>query len=254
MRHSEGQAYQAGRRIQAFLDANDALVGNINRSATRAELDSVVDTLGVDAGVQATGRATARGESAKQGSLRLALELNHMRPIAAVARLKLRSVPNFAALTMPRSRLTGKSLVAYATGMGGAAQPYEQVFIDAGLPPDFLARLSAATAAVEASIFVRSTARGSQSKATGSLKQHELRARRLFRALNDLVTPVLAVGDGNSGLLAEWNSARRIALKPGRVVGSEASTKLSSTGSGGTPVAPAPASPPTVASPELKSA
>jgi hypothetical protein len=240
MKHSQGQTYQAGRRIQAFLDANDSLLGSINKSATRTELDTVVDTLGWDAGMQATGRATARGESANQRTLRLALRLNHMRPIAAIAKLKLRAVPNFAALTLPKSRLTGKSLVAYATGMGGAAQPYEQVFVDAGLPADFLARLSAATAAVEASIVTRSTARGRQSKATGSLKQHELRARRLFQAFNDLVVPILSSDVSHGGLLAEWNSARRVTAKPGPVLGSEQAAKQVDS----PPLQPAPAAQP----------
>ena len=106
-------------------------------------------------------------------------------------------------------------------GMGGAAKPYEQVFVDGGLPADFLDRLSAATAAVEASLVTRATARGQQSQATGSLKQLEIRGRRVFRALNDLVVPVLSADVAHSGLLAEWKSVRRVALKPGPIVGAE---------------------------------
>jgi hypothetical protein len=247
MKHSQGQVFNTGRRIQTFLDANDSLFGSINKSATRAELDTVVTALGNDSGMQATGRTTARGESANQRTLRLALRLNHMRPIASIAKLRLHTVPNFAALTLPSPHLTGKSLVAHATGMGGAAQPYEQVFVDGGLPGDFLARLSAATAAVEASLVTRATARGQQSQAMGSLKQLETRGRRVFRALNDLVVPTLSADVAHSGLLAEWASARRVALKPGPVVGAELAVKeLESPPGTGTPAPQSPG--------ELKSA
>lgn len=239
MRHSQGQTYQTGRRVQNFLDANDSLFSVINKSATRLELDTVVNALGSDADSQATGRAIARGESANQRALRLALRLNHMRPIAAIAKLRLRTVPNFAALTMPSPRLTGKSLVAHATGMAGAAKPYQQVFVDGGLPADFLAKFADATAAVETSIVTRATARGQQSQATGSLKQLETRARRVFAALNDLVVPIVSADVAHGGLLAEWNSVRRVSLKPGSLVGSQpATTQLES------PPAATPASPP----------
>ncbi len=225
MRHSQGQVFHTGRRIQTFLDANDSLFGSINKSATRAELDTVVTALGTDAGAQATGRTTAIGESANQRALREALRLNTMRPIASIAKWRLRTVPNFAALTMPSPHLTGKALVAHAEGMGGAAKPYEQIFIDGGLPADFLSRLSAAAAAVEASLLTRATARGQQSQATGSLKQLESRGRRVFQALNDLVVPILSVDIANGGLLAEWRSVRRVMLKPGPVIGVEASAQ-----------------------------
>jgi hypothetical protein len=221
MRHSQGQTYQTGRRIQTFLDANDSLFSVINKSATRLELDSAVNALDSDAGVQATGRAVARGEQSNQRALRLALRRDHMRPIASIAKLRLRAIPTFAAFTMPTSALTGKSLVAHATGMAGAAKPYEQVFVDAGLSADFLAKLADATTAVETSIVTRSTARGQQSKATGSLKQRESQARKVFAALNDLVVPILSADVANSGLLAEWKSVRKVALKPGPVAGSE---------------------------------
>ncbi len=247
MKHSQGQVFNTGRRIQTFLDTNDSLFSSINKSATRTELDTVITALGNDVGLQATGRTTARGESANQRTLRLTLRLNHMRPIASIAKLRLRTVPNFAALTLPSSSLTGKSLVAHATGMGGAAKPYEQVFVDSGLPADFLDRLSAATSAVEASLVTRATARGQQSQATGSLKQLEIRGRRVFQALNDLVVPVLSLDVAHSGLVAEWKSVRRVALKPGPIVGAELTARVPEP----PPVEGAVATPPT---PELKSA
>jgi hypothetical protein len=226
MKHLHGQMFNTGRRIQTFLDANDSLLSSINKSATRTELDTVVGLLGKDVGVQATGRATARGETARQRTLRLALRLNHMRPVAAVAKLKLLDVPNFAALTLPEPKIAVKALLAHATGMAGAAAPYAQVFIDAGLPSDFLDGLTAAIAAVEASIVTRNTARTQVADATGSLDTVEVRARRVYAALNDLVVPTLAADVAHGGLLAAWKSVRRIERKPGPVIGSEQAARL----------------------------
>ena len=133
MKNSQERIYDTGRRIQAFLVANDAVLGSINKSGMRSDLDTILAALGESGGQQAAGRVTAVGETANQRALRLALRLNHMRPIASVARAKLRTVPNFEAMTMPNPRIRVVSLLAHAHGMAEAAQPYAQVFIDAGL-------------------------------------------------------------------------------------------------------------------------
>jgi hypothetical protein len=38
--------YKTGRRIQAFLAADDAVSGNINKSGSRTDLDAIVNALG----------------------------------------------------------------------------------------------------------------------------------------------------------------------------------------------------------------
>ena len=213
--------YNTGRRIQAFLDANDAALGTINKSGMRAELDAVVIGLGQSGTQQAAGRVNAIGETAKQRALRLGLRINHMQPIASVARAKLHSVPNFHAMTMPDPNVRVVSLIAHAHGMAEAAGPYEQVFVDAGLAPGFLAALTVAADAVKASIDTRATAAGQRSNATASLRALQNRARLVFRALNDFVVPLLLGDAAKSGLLAQWRSARHVPLKGGPVSGAE---------------------------------
>jgi hypothetical protein len=158
LKSSQERVYNTARRIQGILDANDVVLGTINKTGMRTELDAVVTALGDTAGSQAAGRVTAQGETAKQRTLRLALRLNTMQPIASVAKAKLSKVPNFKSLTMPNPSMRVGSLVAHADGMAEAAQPYEQVFVDAGLSSDFLTRLTAAAAAVKASIDARAAA------------------------------------------------------------------------------------------------
>ncbi len=221
MNSLQERIYDTGRRIQAFLDANDAALGTINTSGMRAELDAVVTALGQSSSTQAAGRVNAIGETANQRTLRLALRLNHMHPIASVARAKLRTVPNFQAMTLPKPGTRVVSLIAHASGMGEAAAPYAQVFIDAGLPQDFLAKLTAAADAVKASIDARAAARGQRSSATGTLKTLVDRARLAIKALNAFVVPLLSADVAHSGLLAEWSSVRRVHAKGGPVIGSE---------------------------------
>lgn len=219
MNSPQEQVYNTGRRIQAFLDANDSLFSTINKAGLRSELDTIVTQLGAAAGDQAGGSVNARGETAKQRTLRLALRFNHMRPIASVAKLKLHSIPNFEALTMPSNDVRVAGQVAHAFGMADAAKPYEQVFVDAGLPPDFLASLTAAAAAVQASIDTRAKSLGKRANATGSLKGLEQRARRVFKALNDMVVPTVLADVAHSGLLAEWKTTRRVTKRLGPPVG-----------------------------------
>jgi hypothetical protein len=235
--------YNTGRRIQAFLVANDAVLGSINKSGMRSDLDTILAALGESGGQQAAGRVNAVGETANQRTLRLALRLNHMRPIASVARAKLRTVPNFEAMTMPNPKIRVVSLLAHAHGMAEAAQPYAQVFIDAGLSEEFVAKLTAAAEAVKTSIDTRAAARGQRSGATGTLKDLENRARLAFKALNDFVVPVLSVDVAHSGLLAEWKKARRVDSRGGPVGGAEQAARALAPLPSPTPP-PAPSSPP----------
>jgi hypothetical protein len=129
--------------------------------------------------------------------------------------------------------------------MAEAAQPYAQVFIDAGLSQDFIARLAAAADAVKTSIDTRAAARGQRSSATGTLKDLENRARLAFKALNDFVVPILSADAAHSGLLAEWRKARRVDSRGGPVAGVEQAAWALSPAPAPTPP-PSPSAPPPV--------
>ena len=219
MKGQQERVLDACRRVQSFMDANATLLDGINKSATRKELDGVITDLVAGAGAQATAQVAAKGESANQRILRLALR-DHMRRIAAVAFLRLKDVPQFAALKMPDPHASAASIVAHATAMGNAAQLYQETFLDAGLPADFIATLGAAATALSASSGVRNAARGRRSNATGALQQASTRARRVLKALNPLVVHVLSADSANAGLLAEWKAARHVSAKLGPVAGS----------------------------------
>src|SRR6266566_9611967 len=129
MRSTTGSVLETLRRTQGFLEAHASLLDEVNRSSSRRNLDDVAAKLATHAVTQDGSTRGSKGETAKQRTLRLALRFNHMRPIALVARQRLRDVPEFEALRMPRASVVGQKLVAAAGGMADAAEHHTAVLI-----------------------------------------------------------------------------------------------------------------------------
>ena len=198
------------QRVQRFMDTNADALGTLNTSGYRRILDDVVTTLSSHAVNQAASKRVGSGETAKQRVLRNALKLNHMRPIAAVAAAQPKQVPEFVALKMAPAKSTSRQLIAAAGGMAAAATTYEQTFIDAGLPADFLAALQAAADALNASVTKRGTTTTLQSGATAGLRAESSRGREAVKVLDSLIEPQIA---GNTVLLVQWKTAKRFGGK-----------------------------------------
>jgi hypothetical protein len=198
------------QRVQRFMDTNAETLGEINTSGYRHILDDVVDTLTGHAVTQSASKRVGSGETAKQRVLRSSLKLNSMRPIAAVAAGQLRNVPEFAALKMPQANATSARLIADAGAMQTAAKVYEQTFLDAGLPANFLDQLSTTAEALNTSVTNRGNTAGSQVGATQGLKAESQRGRQAVKVLDALIEPKLA---GNTVLLVQWKSAKKFGGK-----------------------------------------
>src|SRR5262249_40061188 len=92
MNHHQSHVLETLRQAQVFLEKNAAVVGPTIASS-RKSLDDVVTQLSAHATAQESGNITSRGETARQRVLRSSLRRDHMRPIAEVAKQKLRDVP-----------------------------------------------------------------------------------------------------------------------------------------------------------------
>jgi hypothetical protein len=216
------------RQVQVFLTTHAAVIGPVI-AALRHTLDDVVSQLASYATAQEGGKINSRGETAKQRVLRRALRKTHMRPVAEVAKQKLRDVPEFHAFVMPPSKATSTQLVAHALAMAEAATKHEQVFRAIGLPEDFIARLRAAADEVTRSIDDRKQHAGKRSGATAGLAAEESRGRSVLKLIDALVVPLLGSDDA---LVREWQSAKRVPKKPGPVA-----TAIAYTSNVGAPVA-----------------
>jgi hypothetical protein len=195
-------------RTQRFLDANDAALGQVNRSGARKTLDQVVTDLTTHGNVQESSKRKAMGETSKQRALRVAV-LKQMRSVARIAASTLRDIPQFSSLTMPPSKASAREVTMRAHAMADAALPHASVFTDAGLSADFTDRLLAAAGAVEASLGDRNESGATRVTATQGTLSASRRGRHAVKVLDALVR--LQLADDND-LLAGWVSAKRFHL------------------------------------------
>ena len=207
MKSREEAVLETLQGMQRFLDDNTALLGAVNSSGARKTLDDIATQLATHAVDQFGGHRTSQAETAKQRQLRLSLRSDQMRPIAEIARQKLRAQPEFTKLSLPPSRFKGAKLTAAARDMANAAQTYTDVFVQAGLAADFVAQLRAAADRLDQSLGVRRESRGQRAGATTGLQAQTTEARKIIRVIDSLVRPKL---DTNEPLLRAWEVASHI--------------------------------------------
>jgi hypothetical protein len=211
MKTTQVRTLDAGRRVQGFLDANAATIATAMSASLRAKFDAAVtqlDQLRLD---QETSKAAAAGETVNQAALRSDLFQQLVDRIGEVAKLNLKSSTDFPALVVTAAAEKRTEFVTKVNSQADAAAKYEQLFIDHGLPADFLAQIKAGVAQVMASAANREAQQTKQSAATGGL----ITADKAVRSLIKVVSGALAkVVKGNSTLSAGWVAAKRIRQVP----------------------------------------
>lgn len=203
-------------RVQQFLNDHAEALGQITQSAARKQLDSLVSAMGDSAQVAVTSRTMATGETARTEALRRALRKGHMQPIAAIARLELRDVPQFEALHWPPAHEKTARLVGRARAMAAVAAEHTPVFLEHRLPVDFAAQLLAAADAVEESLARRNANGRDSAGAHGQLTHCRSSAQYVLRVLTTQVENALA---GDEALLGQWKFAKRVGLSSSRPAG-----------------------------------
>lgn len=157
---------------------------------------------------QVTGVNESRDDLKRTARARRTLRERHLRPIALIAKGELSSDPDaLESLAIPTARLTNTDLLTAAGSVRKAAQKYEQLFVDAGRPADFLAQLDAAMGALNASLLNRASNVGLHVGARAGLAQALRDGRRQLHVLDALVTDAYA---GNAEVLARWQLAKRV--------------------------------------------
>ena len=122
--------------------------------------------------------------------------------------------------------------------MAKAAPPFSNVFVAAGLPTDFIARLEAAASALLGSLSDRAQSRGKRSGPTKGLKSRLAGGRKIVHILDAFVKSALK---DDPALLANWNSVKRVRRCTSRAAVATAATPPSVTPTAPTPsVHPAP--------------
>ena len=207
----------AMRRAQGFLDTNTAVLGTVNSSGARAELDDAV------AQPQRPSRQSRREQScgarhdlAAWARSATRFDRRTCDRSRRSRRRALSTVPQFSALQAPRSedRQSGAAdLRGRGDGDGGGSS-IRSTFTGLGLPPDFLTQLQAAVNAVQGAVdqHSRPITRYRGSAPRPGRARRSRRGRHAIDLLDSLVVPLLA---NNAQLLASWRNAKRVVNKPG---------------------------------------
>lgn len=206
MKARQSTLLETAHHVQAFLDANAAVIGPTIASARR-NFDDAVAQLTAMSVTQMGGVIASRGATARQRALRASLRNGHMKAITQVAKLALPDAPEISQLAVTTQHLSAPALVSAAHAMADAAEKYTTVFTQNGLPDTFTAELRAAADAVTESATGREFTKASTSGAVQGMQAQETRVRTLLKLLNALVVPKLGT---DVTLLTAWKVARAI--------------------------------------------
>jgi hypothetical protein len=201
------------RAAQQFLAGHVERLPQVAESGARRRLDAIMADLGEFVADQAGSTIEAQGATRRLHAMRRVLVQDHMAPIASIARAELGSTPELVAFRLPRGTPSVPKLAAAAKGMAEAATPHAAVFVQAGLPHDFIARLAAAADAVIEAETRREQCRGRVSGATTGIGHRLAAGRRVVDVLDNFVRT--ATRD-DPGLLADWRSVRAVRARTGR--------------------------------------
>lgn len=211
MQSREKRSIEAFQRVKAFLEVN-AVPATGGFAEARATLDDVVARLTELAAAQVFGGRLTRAERVRVAQAVRRLRNHHMKPIATLARGQIEASPNIAqALAMPRAGLGVVNLLAAAEAMKDAAELYQETFIGAGRPQDFLEQLDQAMRAIEEAADGQARTLVTRIGARAGIAQQLRRGRRAVEILDPLVKIHF---EGNDAALAQWRSARRVHAVP----------------------------------------
>ena len=221
---------QALDRVEDYLTQHpDAMQGVVNAEAHQylsASRDRMVERMKA----QNAFDRVARSGTVTTETLREQLLREHMRPISVVAQSRLSTVGELGTLTLSARKARLGSLVSAGYGMAEAARKYEQTFLTAGLPPDFIARLLATTEALREAMNAQSQLRAQRVQATTGITEEARIARGALRVLDVLVRARVREKE----VLARWRQLRRVTVRstPRTVEQAEATDNAGSSPSG----------------------
>ena len=197
---------ESARRVQKFMDEHFAAVGTSLPYTLRDRFDATVEELAAHQLEQELAQAMARCETANLIGLRRDLYYGLIRPIGLIARITLRSAPEFRRLVMPASSFRARHFLKSVIRLIAAADAYAAQFVNNGMPDDFIDQLHAALAQIAQSAEARERHRQRQIEATRGLRESSRSVRRLVDLIDSVLAPQLK---SDQTLVATWVASRR---------------------------------------------
>ena len=205
-------------RVKDFLGQHPMVGGAEELGKQSQELEQVLQKLSDNGEEQDARLRFTRAETARQGALRRQVWDNHMQPVSRIAKL-VYGVPGMdRAFNMPKKRADNEALLDAARGMTQAAAKEADVFIEHGLPKDFLEQFRAATSALSDALGARVENQRRRTIANKAVAALVKRGNTAVQMLDAVVTPRLS---HDPDLLAAWRSVKRLTESGGSAGGSQ---------------------------------
>jgi hypothetical protein len=218
MKSQQGRALQAFRRVQAWFAQHPEVLANSGSSkdALGKQLDAltqVVDSMTAGATEQTTQKGQATLAAKDESTLRADIRSLHLKSIVNLAEGLRGKIPGMGVFKLPSSGTRSENLLHAAQAIRTTAGVYKDVFVEHGLPADFLDQLDAAIAALEQSVDARGIARSRISAASATLASERSLGRQIVTMIDASLAHVLK---SDSATLASWRQAKRVTLKGAR--------------------------------------
>jgi hypothetical protein len=198
-------AFDCFLRAQGFLDANDPVLSDVNRSAARQSLDAAIDGLRAQTVEQEHAVERGRGETNKYRALHVALR-RQTRAVVTIARNNHGGIYELRTLRQSPTRTSLRSQLTRANALAAIVDAHPALFATGGLAPTFMPAFRATIASLEQLAKTRNDSKSTQVQATQASSDHAREGRRAVKVLDALVK--LEAAD-DATLLAGWKSASR---------------------------------------------
>jgi hypothetical protein len=197
-----------------FADHPDVIA---NSGSSAAALGSQMDAL-KQIVASMTARATEQTTQASQATLaakdeaaqRKDVRALHLGAIVKVAGALRGKVPGMGVFKMPAPGLASEKLLHAADAVRTTAAIYKDVFVEHGLPADFLEQLDGATSALKSTVDARAVAQSRRAVTSTGLAGDLALGRQIVTMIDASLTHALK---SDSSTLASWRQAKRATVK-----------------------------------------
>jgi hypothetical protein len=207
MQTIQGNRLQSLRTVQRFLDDHAEKLPSVTQNGARRRFDAALADASEYAAEQGRSEIATKQATLTHRACRRALARDHIQPIVRIARAEFGRTPELEPFQVPRGNPSAEKLNQAAYAIASAAEPYADVFVAAGMPHDFVQRLTGAADEMLASFDEERRCRGRRVEATKGLKTGLTQARRLVEVLDSFVRIELR---SEPALLANWESMKRV--------------------------------------------
>lgn len=210
-----------GRVTEFGIAENTFFPGRTLGATLFADLSAILAEINSHAARQSSGRSSAKQGTTTKGESRENLQ-DDLEAIDRTARAAAEVIPGFDdKFRRPPAGSSDQVLLAFAIAVAADAPPVQAVFLEYGMPADFLEDLNEDIADFQAAANAQSTGRRQRVTATAAIDDLIERGMKIVRRLDAIVRNIFR---NDPAKLAAWESARHVERSPRRRKGTTTPT------------------------------